>query len=60
VIDPLSALVTGQGLWLGERDDHHPDAELVNVVQHLDQVLAAGQSGKVAQEDDQRLLARER
>ena len=39
-----------------EGDDDDADAELVGVVQHLDQALVARQSGQVAQEDDQRVL----
>ena len=60
MLEPLAALVVDQRL--GWRERHHDQAnpDLADVVKHLDQVLAARQSGQVAQEDDQRLLAGQR
>ena len=56
----LAVLIAGQRFWWRERNHDHARPEFVGVVKHLDQVLAAWESGQVAQEDDQRLLASQR
>lgn len=60
VVELLAVLVAGQRLVGSERDDHHADSELIAVVKHLDQVLAARQSGEMAQEDHEQILTGER
>jgi hypothetical protein len=55
-LQAVAALMPRERLVRREGDDDDADAELVGVVQHLDQALVARQSGQVAQEDDQRVL----
>jgi hypothetical protein len=53
---PLPRDPGGQFRGLGLRHDQHPAAEFADLredLSHLDQVLQAGQSGEVPQEDQQ-------
>lgn len=60
LVELLTVLVADQGFARRKCDDYDANLELIDLVKHLDQVLAARQSGKVAQEDHERRLAGQR